>query len=162
VGACRYRDQGVWVADLAFRAPTISALVSSASYRETRASLGALLTIVGQNLASSSAAFQGNSYPITLAGTEVLDAAGRPMEVLYVSATQLNFRVSSARESDARQFRVRRSGVSSEPRASEVGVAPEIFLVGYDCFVQQPCSFSLTPAPSRPVMRGALTTSTIT
>jgi len=71
--------------------PTITAIVNAASFN-LGASPGSLQSMFGDNLSAMIATASGGTLPLTLGGVTVT-IAGRPVPLLYVSPTQINFQV---------------------------------------------------------------------
>lgn len=145
-------------------APRITSIVTSASFTPTLPVEGALLTITGTNLATSTIAAASTTYPMQLGSTRVeecyFDECGS-QPLLFVSPTQINFQVrrTSPPLSAFASYRVVRQGIASdrETVGRWTDAVVEVFVVGYDCPVETPCAFSVTPANGRIVFRAALT-----
>jgi adhesin/invasin len=106
------------------------AIVNAASFQPgLPVSPGALITIFGSGLASSTAPTTGLPLPTTLGGAQVT-LAGQPLPLLYASDGQLNAQVPSALPLNGQppQIQVIRSNVPSVPDTVAVAAAvPAVF-----------------------------------
>jgi len=115
--------------------PYIDSVVNAASFDSYPAiGWGSLITIFGHNLANEAIPAQTGPLPTKLGNTQVF-AGNEALELLYVSPTQINARLSTARW-DSAPWRLR---VSVGPQQATTGNLwsflfwPGIFTAGYDC-----------------------------
>ena len=115
-------------------APSVSSggVVNAASFVAV-ISPGSWVTIFGQNLAATTAtwdgAFRGTDLPTVVAGVQVL-FDGEPGAVSFVSPTQINVQAPNGVDGQV-EVRVILNGVASPPRIAEVRAsAPALFTFG--------------------------------
>jgi uncharacterized protein (TIGR03437 family) len=74
------------------QAPVISNIVNAASYQPTQGASGSIASIMGANLAATTATAGAVPLPFELGGTTVT-VEGHAVPLFYVSPTQINFQV---------------------------------------------------------------------
>lgn len=105
------------------------AVVESAGYSQS-ISPGALATIFGGNLAAGATAVASFPIPTELEGVRVL-LGGTPLQLLYVSDTQINFVVSADAALGPTNLRVTTPlGDTGEIPVTVVAVSPGVFVMG--------------------------------
>lgn len=133
----------------------VIAIVNAASFT-VGAAPGALQTIFGANLASSTVSATDTPLPTTLGGVTVT-VAGRPVPLLYVSPTQINFQLPPEVTPGRLEVVVSRgsTAIARAPLSIDVS-APGIFLQIYtDPTRAAALNADYTPnVPSRPVAAG--------
>lgn len=103
-------------------APTVSAVVNSATNAPGEITPGALVTIYGAELSGGTAQASAFPWPAILNGTEVV-VGGQPVPVWFVSAGQVNAQVLfNLPSGGSAQVTVLRGGVASAP--FEVLISP--------------------------------------
>jgi uncharacterized protein (TIGR03437 family) len=143
-------------------APTIGAVVNAASFLGWRIGWGSLITIFGERLASGIAQADRLPLPKTLGGVQLF-ARDELLELLYVSPTQINARMSTAGwNSDPWTIRVVTANGSAETKINYTYWDPGIFTAGFDCpygSTDVPCGLSPVRLHQAQIQRAIVTDS---
>lgn len=125
--------------------PTITSVVNGASFVRGL-SPGAVMTIIGTNLAGATAQFDGT--PTTTLGGTSVNISGRDIPLFYVSPTQINAQVPFETPASTPVLKVTANGVTSAAGSLTIDTAaPGIFVVsGNHAAVTNPDGQLNTPA----------------
>jgi uncharacterized protein (TIGR03437 family) len=129
---------------------TASGLVNGASFQPGPCAPGSLFTILGTNLASTTASAAGSPWPVSLGGTSVT-INGVAVPLVYVSPTQINAQVPFEIPVGAVPVEVTAGGISSASvPMTVVAAAPGLFqsASGHAAVLNQDGSTNSSDSPS--------------
>jgi uncharacterized protein (TIGR03437 family) len=126
----------IYVLGTGTSAPNILAVVNSAT-GQPGSSPGALVTVYGTNLASTTAGISGSPLPYTLGGVTAT-INGLPAPMLYVSPTQINLQIPYTAGASLGTIGITNNGFAGGQQLQILAASPGIFLDGNGNLIGNP------------------------